>query len=767
MSVPPKIADPFPSANHPLSSLADTALKARGGRLRSSSARLEGRIAEQVEWVRALARRLVREPAAAEDVAQETLLAALATPPRDVEDGRRLRAWLGKVTHNQAHLATRRNMRRRWREECVARQERVGSAAEGVVRSSVTLQLERAVQDLDPTSRRVVQLRYFESVPIAEISGQLGISENAVRKRLWRARKQLRSRLEGVHNGEKAAWFSAFLPWLGLDRLGSSAWSGLPTGAKLGAAGALAAASLGLLATVTADAPVPKERVAAMGALAPSVEQYEVARAPRTPLEAAAREESVGHRAPVGPIVDPLREESAEAPTATLRGRVVDLTGRGVSGVGLVAPGRSGLSTVSGPEGHYELAYPGERPALQLGDSRYFELGSSGVGSETTWIVAPSVRAAGLCVDGDGLPLREVSLELRIADRAFVRLDLPVRLGVEARRGASDGSGGFDLTLPRAEGISLVFARPGFETRSLETQALTAGMKVTLLGERTPLALEADPLAPVARSTGRALGAEGDQGLLRGRLLSEGGEPLESWRIAAVPVDPSGVPETYRAGLQAQTDGRGAFEFRGKLGASMLLVAAAPDEREFMESGPHRLGGKAIELRWSPRVPVVQPASGRVVDARGRPVAGASVEVMLRVAGGLAGVSTPWSVLTDGDGRYELPEVPSEAILVVEAPGKESLRLAGGLDAEALLQDEGYLALEGFGGEAFGVLDADGAPLELRGPVSRGLRVPVEGGRTPLYAVEGEAHTLVLEVGGLEVHRPLELRPGELLRLQP
>ena len=45
---------------------------------------------EQGPWVKRLARNLVRDPFRADDVAQETLLAALAAPPRDAADARRL-----------------------------------------------------------------------------------------------------------------------------------------------------------------------------------------------------------------------------------------------------------------------------------------------------------------------------------------------------------------------------------------------------------------------------------------------------------------------------------------------------------------------------------------------------------------------------------------------------------------------------------------------------------------------------------------------------
>ena len=49
-------------------------------------------LAAQTSWLRAVTRNLVRDPWGAEDVTQETLLAALAAPPRDVSTDQRLRA---------------------------------------------------------------------------------------------------------------------------------------------------------------------------------------------------------------------------------------------------------------------------------------------------------------------------------------------------------------------------------------------------------------------------------------------------------------------------------------------------------------------------------------------------------------------------------------------------------------------------------------------------------------------------------------------------
>ena len=63
---------------------------------------LEEELLAQSDWVRALARSLVRDEGAAEDLFQDTWVAALRSPPS--ERGA-LRGWLARVTR---HLAWKR-----------------------------------------------------------------------------------------------------------------------------------------------------------------------------------------------------------------------------------------------------------------------------------------------------------------------------------------------------------------------------------------------------------------------------------------------------------------------------------------------------------------------------------------------------------------------------------------------------------------------------------------------------------------------------------
>ena len=74
------------------------------------------------DFVRALARSLIRDEHRAEDIAQETWLAALRRPPATSTRGA-LRSWLGVVARNLALKARRKDERRLKREYAAATSE--------------------------------------------------------------------------------------------------------------------------------------------------------------------------------------------------------------------------------------------------------------------------------------------------------------------------------------------------------------------------------------------------------------------------------------------------------------------------------------------------------------------------------------------------------------------------------------------------------------------------------------------------------------------
>ena len=63
------------------------------------------------------------------------------------------------------------------------------------------LEVQRALQALDPKYRGVVYLFYYEDYPVKRIAQCLGLTQTTVRTRLDRARKQLKQLLGGEDRG--------------------------------------------------------------------------------------------------------------------------------------------------------------------------------------------------------------------------------------------------------------------------------------------------------------------------------------------------------------------------------------------------------------------------------------------------------------------------------------------------------------------------------------------------------------------------------------
>ncbi|MBO0809216.1 MAG: RNA polymerase sigma factor [Actinobacteria bacterium] len=134
-----------------------------------------------------LAVSIVRDPALAEDVAQETFI--MAWRRRDTYRGiAPLRHWLLRIAHNVA-VSTLRSLREEARDPATL----PGGHAEGV-ESTVEnrMAVEEALSLLDPLSRSIVVLREMEGLSYAEIGQILGVALPTVKTRLFRARATLR-----------------------------------------------------------------------------------------------------------------------------------------------------------------------------------------------------------------------------------------------------------------------------------------------------------------------------------------------------------------------------------------------------------------------------------------------------------------------------------------------------------------------------------------------------------------------------------------------
>lgn len=165
-------------------------------------------------YVRALAKALVFDPSLAEDVAQETWLAALENAPRDP---RSLRAWLASIARNLAFRTWRGQDRRAHRERVAARSEAVPSANEILERETARRSLVEAVFELEEPYRSALVLRYLEDLPPREVARRLAVPVETARTRIKRGLEMLRARLDREHGSSRSAWCVALVQGFRLE----------------------------------------------------------------------------------------------------------------------------------------------------------------------------------------------------------------------------------------------------------------------------------------------------------------------------------------------------------------------------------------------------------------------------------------------------------------------------------------------------------------------------------------------------------------------
>jgi RNA polymerase sigma-70 factor (ECF subfamily) len=235
-------------------------------------------------FVRALAGRLSADAHEADDLAQETLLAAVRRPPAGRRD---VRGWLAAVVRNLARMDRRARRRR----AAYERSARLPRAVERPDEAAARLELHRElVEDtlaLPEPYRGAILARYFEGLAPAAIAARLGVPRKTVATRLRRALGMLRARLDRGFGTRAMALLGAAHA---RDR--TATWTGVTAMAgKLttGAAGFLLGAATTFVVTETArDRPEPRataaERsvsaLAAPGAVAPEPTSLASAAAP-------------------------------------------------------------------------------------------------------------------------------------------------------------------------------------------------------------------------------------------------------------------------------------------------------------------------------------------------------------------------------------------------------------------------------------------------------------------------------------------------------
>jgi RNA polymerase sigma factor (sigma-70 family) len=439
-------------------------------------------------WLRGLARALVRH-SAAEDLAQDTIVAALRRPPRV---DRPLRPWLGTVVGNLMRTARRDTLRR---EE---RHRQVGRAQAGDAPSAETL-LERMeaqkilselIASLPEPRRETVLLRYFEGLSCARIARIQGVPAGTVRWRLKQAIDELRVRLDRRYDGRRA-WVLALAPLArrGIGAVGPArealAGSSWPRTGPL-ALTVVAVVALGLLAVRPARTGHPAARSApasgrplARRPLRPAVVDLDAERVALEGLVVDPSGRPVG-----GAMVAALPAETMEADRLALQLRArtaARASDGGTFRLEKLPPGRYGLTALApGYAGAFlagVVLLPGETlTGLRLA------LGSRGV----------TVRGRVLDSSAGPIPRAEVGV-LEVAPE-----DEPARLFQTAS--ADDGS--YAITLPKGS-YQMVAAASGYASsreRVLVVTDQTVVFRLNPAGQLRGRVVERHTARPVAQA---------------------------------------------------------------------------------------------------------------------------------------------------------------------------------------------------------------------------------------------------------------------------
>jgi RNA polymerase sigma-70 factor (ECF subfamily) len=260
-----------------------------------------------VGWMRELAQALLGDPAAADDVVQDSLIVAWRSAP---QDGGALEPWLSRVLRNLASKRRRSAARRKEHEVRGRGPSPEADPHDTAERLDLQRRVLEAVQSIEEPLRTTLVLRYFEGRTSAEIAQLQGVPAGTVRWRLSRALEQLRTRLDERHDGSRAAWSALLAPFARMPEPALAA-------ATLGGLGASTGA---LLMTVTSKWILAALLVSLTGAAWWIAQGVEPGAAPlgvaaSAPVEVARPELDVPANSEAAPTNSEARLGVAQAPT--------------------------------------------------------------------------------------------------------------------------------------------------------------------------------------------------------------------------------------------------------------------------------------------------------------------------------------------------------------------------------------------------------------------------------------------------------------------
>ncbi len=660
---------------------------------------------EHAQFLRRLARGILHDADAADDVAEDAIVAALGERPTN------LRAWLGKVARHLALSRRRADTRRDLRERAAARPEALPSAAEGVARLELQRKVVDAVLALDEPYRSVVVHRFFYDLAPGEIAKRLQVPLETVRTRLRRALEQLRARLDASHGRE--SWSVALLAIAAPRKTPLGGILAMSVKSKFVAASvlALACVALGVSALARREGPPPRAPVTqeARRAEPAAVEAAPAPSPAPPPVDFAAIDRD---RDVFGVVVD-----ADGNPVANADVRVIRYPAMGVAKGLAQAESVEGPGTMTASDGSFALRVErGEEVDLRVKARGFVELqrrwcpaggkvrilmrkgvslrvratGPDGRPLAGAHVVmfkgrAPEMEVAGIyvflegltdergtCVLGDLLPAREVQVAAWHADMAFPKpapvqlpatgeaeLELKAEQGRELSGRVTDAATGAPVEGAIVNAYPMVVPFASFVRTDADGRYRLGGW-----GSERALFVHARGYASGREEVGDR--SQVDFALnpgvtVTGVVRDVTGAPLAGAFVGAFASDRTEIRETW-------TDGEGRFELPGVSRARELVVA-----KQGFAQVQQPIGAKEAEIVLGEGYRL----EGRVLGADGQPVEGAEVEVtmatMVSVAGPSRGVPQRYRRHTDDLGRFRFADLPSGPCRVSARVGERSI----------------------------------------------------------------------------------------------
>ncbi len=690
---------------------------------------------DQERWLQALARRLVRDAATADDLVQETWFRTLAArrDPRPGSGTRATdaRAWLGHVLRNVWRERGRSERARSGREARVSVVEAGPSARESLERFELQQRLAALVLELDEPFRSVVIWRYHEGRSAAAIATELGEPAARVRWRLMRARELLRQRLDR----DRHDWterFALFLPF---------AQRSAPTSPVVAGAAGLGALSIGikpllwvgagvLLVWTLARLGAPGSPGRPSGPDTPGDTLLASEEAARVEERAPAAPESA-QRAPVPAFVTPPAgaEQIALGPGAAL-GRV-----RGVVKAAEVG------NTLEGAELAFFKPGGSVLNGTRTNAADSFGTRSDAEGSFLIADVEPGVYEVFCRLEGRR-PLRLPEFELAAGEETVLEIALelgfPVTVEVTERASGAPVAGALVELIAGDHGTVVWFSPDDLRFHTLSGITSRQG-RVELGGASRGTYQYAVKAPEYATALGETL-VESAAAPLRIRLEHGGvrhanGLPVEGARVFLNPVVyVRGLDELVFRQNGLATDRDGAYRLEGVPEGVYYAVALLPDGSGSFYFDPEVRNERdlgrivvedSVEVSLDFDLPVPGRMRGLVRDTAGAAVPGATVSVswgdfkpgmasFFPIAS-VPGVkeSIHHSRRTDAEGRFEIDTLRSSHRKLefrFSCAGFVEEKLALDVPPRALL--EPVVTLRRLGATITGRLtDADGAPV--------------------------------------------------------